>query len=111
MKILHVFRCAVTAASAAAGLLLAPAGASAFSGLYVFGDSLSDNGHLYALTGGFPPDPPYHQGRFSNGPVAVEHLATGLGLSGVQFHNMAIVGARTGTYGSAAPTSARLPAC
>lgn len=103
MKIPHALRCAVTVASAVAGLLLAPAGASAFSGLYVFGDSLSDHGNLYALTGGFPPDPPYYQGRFSNGPVAAEHLAMGLGLSGAQFHNMAIAGARTGTYGSADP--------
>ena len=43
--------------------------------VYVFGDSLSDNGNLFAATGGFaPPSPPYFDGRFSNGPVWVEYL-------------------------------------
>ncbi|MBI5445701.1 MAG: SGNH/GDSL hydrolase family protein [Deltaproteobacteria bacterium] len=40
----------------------------------VLGDSLSDTGNLYALTGSFPPSPPYAE-RFSNGPVWVEYLA------------------------------------
>ena len=35
--------------------------------LYVFGDSLSDDGNLFARTGN--PPPPYFEGRFSNGPV------------------------------------------
>lgn len=38
----------------------------------VFGDSLSDNGNLFAQTG--QPPAPYFQGRFSNGPVWVEQL-------------------------------------
>lgn len=43
----------------------------------VFGDSLSDNGNLYEyMKHRFPPSPPYYQGRFSNGPVWVEHLLT-----------------------------------
>jgi len=48
--------------------------------LYVFGDSLSDGGNSglvsSAATGGlltFPP-PPYYNGQYSNGPVAVEYL-------------------------------------
>lgn len=41
----------------------------------VFGDSLSDNGNLYEyMQHQLPPSPPYFQGRFSNGPVWVEHL-------------------------------------
>ncbi len=47
--------------------------------VFVFGDSLSDNGNAYLRTGGFFPPPPYAQ-RFSNGPVAVERLAANLGV-------------------------------
>ncbi len=46
---------------------------SKFKSLYIFGDSLSDTGNLFAITGGLaPPSPPYFAGRFSNGPVWVE---------------------------------------
>ena len=72
-----------------------------FSSLVVLGDSLSDSGRLFALTGNTFPPAPYYQGRFSDGPVAVERLASGLGLSGAQFNNLAIAGARTGRSGSA----------
>jgi len=56
-------------------------GASAsFTSITVFGDDYSDGGNVSLRTvGSFPPSPPYAQ-RFSNGPVAVEYLATGLGL-------------------------------
>jgi phospholipase/lecithinase/hemolysin len=50
------------------------------SNLFVFSDSLSDGGNSgllsQAATGGtvtFPP-PPYYNGQYSNGPVAVEYL-------------------------------------
>lgn len=44
--------------------------------LVVFGDSLSDNGNLYeVMNHQFPQSPPYFDGRFSNGPVWIEHLA------------------------------------
>ena len=43
--------------------------------IYVFGDSLSDNGNLFTASAGVaPPSPPYFDGRFSNGPVWVEYL-------------------------------------
>ncbi len=43
--------------------------------IYVFGDSLSDNGNLFTASGGAVPlSPPYFDGRFSNGPVWVEYL-------------------------------------
>jgi len=55
-----------------------------FDALYVFGDSLADNGNDLAvskLLGAEPPVPPsasphrtYFNGRFSNGYVGVEHL-------------------------------------
>lgn len=54
--------------------------------LLVFGDSLSDNGlawqHSLTQAGDpVPPSPPYWQGRFSNGPVAVEIMAQTLGYT------------------------------
>jgi len=55
--------------------------AHAFSKIVAFGDSLSDNGNAFALSGGTTPPPPYFNGRFSNGPVWVETLAGNLGLS------------------------------
>jgi phospholipase/lecithinase/hemolysin len=50
--------------------------AQEFSNIYVFGDSLSDNGNLRAIA----PDQTYGD-RFTNGPVAVEVLAAGLGFT------------------------------
>ena len=53
----------------------------AYDAIYVFGDSYCDVGNIYALTGGEdPPSPPYYKGRFSNGPLWVEHVAGALGL-------------------------------
>lgn len=59
-----------------ASLLIAALNVNAqnYSNVYVFGDSLSDNGNLMAL------DPSVPQ-RFTNGPVAVEVIAAGLGMS------------------------------
>jgi phospholipase/lecithinase/hemolysin len=72
--------------------------AGPITSLFVFGDSLSDSGNAFVLTGGFPPAP-YAQ-RASNGPVAVERLAFDLGvtlapavLGGT---NYAVVGATSG---------------
>jgi outer membrane lipase/esterase len=60
--------------------------------IYVFGDSLSDNGNIYAASGGaLPPSPPYYQGRFSNGPVWVEYL--GDMLPRAELNNFAFGGA------------------
>ncbi len=57
------------------------ASADTFSDVFIFGDSLSDTGNILARTFGFfPPDPPYFDGRFSNGPVWAEYLADQLGL-------------------------------
>ncbi len=65
------------AAAACALLAAGSACAQAYGRLVVFGDSLSDNGNLFRVTGGrppAPPSPPYFQGRFSNGPVFTELL-------------------------------------
>jgi thermolabile hemolysin len=76
-----------------------------FSRIFVFGDSLSDTGNFYRLSGGYPP-PPYFQGRFSNGLVWVEHLAHALGMEIAAGDNYAVAGATTGLInynGSAFP--------
>jgi len=49
-----------------------------FTSQYTFGDSLSDNGNVYALTNRTTPPSPYFQGRFSNGPVFTELLGNTL---------------------------------
>lgn len=59
--------------------------AAQFSGIYVFGDSLSDAGNVYKSTIdpntgiGFPP-PPYVGGNFSNGKIWIDELAKKLQL-------------------------------
>jgi outer membrane lipase/esterase len=54
--------------------------ASAYSAVISFGDSLSDSGNISLLNPGFPLAP-YAPGRFSNGPVWIETMSAGLGLS------------------------------
>jgi phospholipase/lecithinase/hemolysin len=82
-----------------------PAFAAPISALYVFGDSLSDNGNLSAAVfqnfGLVVPVAPYAPGRATNGPVAAEVLAAGLGLApllpvAVGGTNYAVIGAATG---------------
>lgn len=57
-------------------LLLAPITVfgGSFDTVVVFGDSLSDNGNLYAVDASKVPAATYYQGRFSNGPVWAEYL-------------------------------------
>lgn len=63
--------------SLAALLLSGLVQAAPIHNLVVFGDSLSDNGNLYEMMKHqLPQSPPYYQGRFSNGPVWVENLAS-----------------------------------
>ncbi len=51
-----------------------------FSGIFAFGDSLSDVGNVYTATLHLIPAPPFVNGHFSNGPVWVEDLGQRLGL-------------------------------
>ena len=69
-------------------LLVAPVQGQNFSQLYVFGDSMSDMGNIFAATSGITPAPPFVDGRFSNGPVYVEGLAEVLGLAPLQPSNL-----------------------
>lgn len=56
--------------------------ANTYTNLFIFGDSLSDTGNIFTVTGGATPAAPYFNGRFSDGPVWSELLASGLGLPG-----------------------------
>ena len=55
-----------------------------YDAIYVFGDSYCDVGNIFAVTSTAgqptPPSPPYFHGRFSNGPIWVEHVASSMGL-------------------------------
>lgn len=83
--------------------------AGLFDQMIVIGDSLSDNGNLFAMTGGLLLPPPYSQGRASNGPVWVEYLAAELEIAEENVHNHAVVGAKTGQGLQEAPPSIAEP--
>lgn len=98
--------------------LVSPAGP--YTGLVVFGDSLADSGNNALALGSsrtlvpvamrdFIPDFPYASGRYSNGPVWTEQLASRLGLAAAPSlaggSNFAFGGARTGPVGSSFPFS------
>lgn len=80
---------------AALMVLSQTASASAYDRVFAFGDSLTDNGNFFAATGGTYPPPPYFAGRFSNGPVAAEYMASQLGAT---LHDFAFAGASTGYF-------------
>jgi phospholipase/lecithinase/hemolysin len=64
------------------GLALTPAGAAVptYDNIYVFGDSYCDVGNIFIATSGAEPAAPYFNGRFSNGPIWLDHVAGSLGL-------------------------------
>ena len=56
-------------------LLMGTAFAAPINKIVVFGDSLSDTGNLYEyMRHQLPMSPPYHEGRFTDGPVWIEHV-------------------------------------
>ncbi|WP_439478467.1 autotransporter domain-containing protein [Brevundimonas sp.] len=92
---------------AAAGGVASAASAQTYSRLVVFGDSLSDNGNLYAATGNTSPtSPPYFQGRFSNGPVFTELLGFNAGRSAA---GASVTGSINYAYGGARTDSSAFP--
>lgn len=78
------------------------ASAASFSSVVVLGDSLSDMGRILDITSTTPgliPEPvaPYYNGRFSNGPVAVEYLTNLVAPAPLTIQrNFAYGGAKTG---------------
>jgi outer membrane lipase/esterase len=91
---------------AAAGSLASAASAQSYSRLVVFGDSLSDNGNLFAATGGASPTAPYFQGRFSNGVVFTELLGFNAGRSAA---GASVTGSINYAYGGALTDSSAFP--
>lgn len=85
-----VFPVAVAVALGSAGGASAASLADTYSSFWALGDSLSDNGNLFAATAGAnPASPPYFNGRFSNGPVWAEAVAADFAVAG----NLAFGGA------------------
>jgi len=79
------------------------ANSTPFSRIIVFGDSMSDTGSFYYMSGEtYPPSPPYWEGRFCNGPVWVEYLAGDLGMAGL-LDDYAVGGAAAGHDNSIVP--------
>src|SRR5687768_7643325 len=73
-------------------LLCSAAYSAPFTAVVAYGDSLSDNGNLFAVAGQ-PGPPAYVAGRASNGPLAAELLSANFGIP---FVNLAWAGATTG---------------
>lgn len=65
--------------------------AALYSQIYVFGDSLSDTGRVFALTK--QPSAPYYNGRFSNGKLWIEYLSDSLVMPYTASNNYAWAGA------------------
>jgi phospholipase/lecithinase/hemolysin len=89
------FGIAASALGIVLGMVTPQAHAGTIDAIYAFGDSLSDVGNVYALTG--IPAAPYYNGEFSNGPVWVQGLATGLGLAPL---TPSVLGGTDYAYGS-----------
>ncbi len=76
------------------------ASVTTFDRMYVFGDSLSDSGNVFNVTKAqnrldstipiVPPNPPYFQGRSSNGLVWVDYLANNLGVNLIPSTDLAV---------------------
>lgn len=90
--------------------------ALSFDQVYVFGDSLSDQGNDYALTAGAVPPSEYSDGsvfgRFTNGRNYIDYLAQELGVSIAPSllggSNYAYGGARTGYRAPTSPFASSL---
>jgi phospholipase/lecithinase/hemolysin len=80
--------------------IAAPTFASPITQIVAFGDSLSDTGNDLIAFGS--PQPPYYQGRFSNGPNWIDDLA---GKFGVADPQPSLAGGTNYAYGGAAATS------
>jgi outer membrane lipase/esterase len=69
---------------------------SQYSGIVIFGDSLSDPGNIPKFFGIDYPAPPYFENQFSNGPVYAKYLNSLFGI-GTPLQDYAIGGAESGS--------------
>jgi phospholipase/lecithinase/hemolysin len=91
----HGLASTMAAVSLAGTLACTAAQAASFSSFWALGDSLSDDGNTFALSGGTnPASPPYFQGRFSNGPVWADYIAGDFAAKGLATDNFAFGGSR-----------------
>jgi len=67
-----------------------------YSGIVIFGDSLSDPGNIPKFFGLDYPAPPYFENQFSNGPVYAKYLDALFGI-GTPLQDYAIGGATSGS--------------
>jgi outer membrane lipase/esterase len=107
----HSISIRLAAAAVALFYSVSSATAALFSGLYAFGDSLTDSGNTSLATGGASPGAAYFNGRYSNGPVWLEKFSGYMGLGTVSPSLMggrdyAFAGAYTQTGGQV-PTIAQ----
>lgn len=65
-----------------------------FSSFWALGDSLTDNGNLFAFNPTVFPSPPYFAGRVSSGPTYAEYLAADFVAQGKPVGNLAFAGAQ-----------------
>lgn len=84
----------VSSASASSSQAVTVNSYPAYSRMYVFSDSTSDNGRRLRIEG--VPLSPYWQGRHANGPVTVEYLASNIGIPASKQTNYAVGGALSG---------------
>ncbi|AFZ02143.1 SGNH/GDSL hydrolase family protein [Calothrix sp. PCC 6303] len=77
--------------------------ATNFTKFFIFGDSLSDTGNVFQVTGGLfmpqngiPKNPPYASGRFSNDKIWVEYVGNNLGLTPTLFTSLKNTNAQQG---------------
>src|SRR6478752_2291276 len=97
---------AIAALVISATTLFDRASAGPFTNIVVFGDSLSDIGNVQQSFLTNTPGPYYWNGRFSNGPVYAETLATGLGLPAL---TNSASGGTDYAYGGALTTGSPFP--
>ena len=81
MSFLRKFRACTVLVCLTISAFAVHAAPASYDAIYVFGDSYCDVGNDYIATGGAEPlSPPYYNGRFSNGPIWIEHVAGGMHL-------------------------------